>query len=100
MASLFQKKIKCIHCGGNFKSRMYRKRKIYICTQADLGKCIRIPIEESFIKDLIIRRKGKLSDEEMREVLDHVVVADKWDMEVYFNEDDIPMVIKGNHNQY
>jgi hypothetical protein len=98
--SLFFKKIRCI-CGSNFKSKMYRNRKCYICTSADKKQCEhRVPIEESFIKDLIIRRKGNISDEEMVNVLDHVLVREKWDIEVYFKEDKLPMVIKGNHNFY
>jgi hypothetical protein len=99
MKSLFYKKLRCF-CGSNFKSKKYRSRQCYICTQADLGNCIRIPIEENFIKDLITRRKGKITEEEMSEVLDYVLVKNKWDIEVYFKEDELPMLIKGNFNQY
>jgi hypothetical protein len=98
--SLFFKKIKC-PCGSNFKHKKYRSRSCYICTSADKKQCeFRIPIEESFIKDLIIRRKGNLSDEEMVNCLDHIMVREKWDIEVYFKEDKLPMVIKGKFNQY
>jgi hypothetical protein len=98
--SLFFKKIKC-QCGSNFKAKMYRNRKCYICTSADKKLCDRrIPIEEEFIKDLCYRRLGQVSDEEMVNCLDHVLVRDKWDLEVYFKEDKLPMVIKGNHNFY
>jgi hypothetical protein len=36
----------------------------------------------------------------MREVLDRVLVRDKWDLEVHFVDDGQPIVIKGNFNQY
>lgn len=100
MKSVFFKKIKCV-CGSNFKSKMYRNRKCYICTSADKKLCDRrIPIEEDFIKDLIYRRLGQVSDEEIVKVLDRVMVREQWDIEVYFKDDSIPIKILGNHNQY
>jgi hypothetical protein len=98
--SLFFKKIKC-QCGSNFKAKMYRNRKCYICTSADKKLCDRrIPIEEEFIKDLCYRRLGQVSDEEMVSKLDHLLVRDRWDIDVVFKEDDNVMLIRGKFNQY
>jgi hypothetical protein len=100
MRSLFFKKIKC-QCGSNFKLKNYRNKKMYICTKVDKKECqYRIPISEDFIKDLIIRRKGNISDEQMVQILDHVLVRDKWNLEVYFVGNEQPMIIHGNHNFY
>lgn len=80
---------------------MYRNRKCYICTSADKKLCNRrIPIEESFIKDLCYRRLGQVSDEEIVSKLDHLLVRGQWDMDVVFKEDDNVMLIRGKFNQY
>jgi hypothetical protein len=98
--SLFFKKIKC-QCGSNFKHKKYRSRSCYICTSADKKQCdYRVPIEESFIKDLCYRRLGQVSDEEIVKVLDRVLVRDRWDIDVYFVGDSKPMIIRGQFNQY
>jgi hypothetical protein len=98
--SLFFKKIKCI-CGSNFKHKKYRSRSCYICTSADKKQCdYRVPIEESFIKDLCYRRLGQVSDEEIISKLDHLLVRDRWNIDVIFKEDDNVMLIRGKFNQY
>lgn len=56
--SLFYKKIKCFHCGGNFKVKRERSdRKTYLCTLYDTtGECQRNVIEESYLVELLERR--------------------------------------------
>lgn len=100
--SLFYKLIKCGLCQSNYKSRMNRNKKCYVCSKAsNYGTCEFRPVEEEFIKNLIERRfQRKMSDEEIREVTKQIVITDKWDIEVYFNEIDDPVLIKGTFMKY
>ena len=71
--SLFNKKIKCQHCGSFFKRKTERRKVKYVCSSYDnKGECIRVPIEEEFLTELI----GKRSNQEVtRELIDdHVDV--------------------------
>ena len=69
--SLFNKKIKCLHCGSYFKKKNERSKVKYICSSYDnKGECIRIPIEEDFLVELIQKRLNK---EVTREVVDEHV---------------------------
>ena len=56
--SLFYKKIKCFHCGGNFKVKRERSDRItYLCTLYDTtGECKRNVIEEKYLVELLERR--------------------------------------------
>lgn len=55
--SLFYKKIKCAHCGCNYKLKSERGTNKYICSSYDnKGKCVRIPIKEEFLIELIEKR--------------------------------------------
>lgn len=62
--SLFYKKIKCSHCGGNFKVKRERSdRKTYVCTRYDTtGECERNVIEEKYLVDLIQGRFEEVVD--------------------------------------
>lgn len=72
--SLFARKIRCQHCGKNFKSKKERAGKIrYVCSSYDLrGECIRNPVKEEFLIELLEKR---LNQEVTRELVDdHVDV--------------------------
>lgn len=101
MTVIFSKLIKCVHCGGGFKSKLERgKRRIYVCSRYDnFHECVRIPIEEDFLKDLINRRYGELSDSEMRDIVDHIVIRDKLLLEIHFKNDK-PIIMSENFIQY
>jgi hypothetical protein len=81
---------------------MNRKKKCYVCSKAsNYGTCEFKPIEEDFLKELITRRYQKeMSDEEIREVTEMVMVNDKWDIEIYFTDGSDPILIKGKFMQF
>lgn len=69
--SLFARKIKCQHCGRTFKKKTERGKIKYVCSSYDLkGECIRIPIEENFLIELLHKR---LNQEVTRELIDEHV---------------------------
>lgn len=67
--SLFSGKIVCWHCSKNFKAKKERGGKIrYICSSYDLkGECIRIPVKEEFLIELIEKRLGQVVTRELVE---------------------------------
>lgn len=71
--SLFVRKIRCQHCGMTFKKKTERGKNKYVCSSYDLrGECIRIPIEEDFLIELLHKR---MNQEITRELIDeHVKV--------------------------
>lgn len=99
---LFSKLIRCKHCGGNFKFRKDRKKKVYICSKYDnYRSCIRIPIEEDFLKGLIQRRHRKeMEDDEIRSVVDYIEVEDKFLLEIHFSDGSAPVLLKERFVQY
>lgn len=82
---LFSKKIQCTKCGKKFKSKKERNVRKYVCSTYDnYKKCERSIIKEDFILELLERRFGKLSHEELSEKVIKVKVHDKKKIE---NED-------------
>ena len=100
MAALFSKKIYCFHCEKRFKAKRERNKQKYLCSKYDnTGECVRIPIEEDFLKDLIFRRYGEISESEMRDIVDHIVIRDKLLLEIHFKNDK-PIIMSENFIQY
>ncbi len=99
---IFSRKIKCKHCGGNFKSKKERNTRKYICSNYDnYGKCVRIPIEEDFLKELITKRFQKeMSNEEMSEIVDEIIIEDKLLFEIHFKNSDKPIIFSEKYIQY
>lgn len=95
---LFSKKIKCIHCGGNFKAKTERGKRKYICSTYDnYGKCKRIPIEEDFLKQVIKKRFGEnITDEEIKNKVERIEVEDKLLFKIYL-KDDQPIIYGRKH---
>lgn len=83
--SLFSKKIKCLHCGSPYKYKKERNTPKYICSQYDLAqKCIRIPIQESFMIELIEKRLQKKVDRYVVEkYIEAIVVEDTNLVEIF-----------------
>ncbi|PAV30149.1 hypothetical protein CIL05_06695 [Virgibacillus profundi] len=85
VVALFSKKIKCAHCGGNFKSKMQRGKRIYLCSRYDArnGSCNkRVALFEQFLIDVINKRYeikwGRVLDEdEMRDKVVEINVEEK-----------------------
>lgn len=98
---LFSKKIKCKHCGSNYIGRKYRNRRVYICSKKhNYGECVRVPIDEEFLKGLIERHfQREMTDEEIREEVDYIEIEDKLLFEIHFHNSD-PIIFSKNFIQY
>lgn len=75
--SLFSGKIVCWHCSKNFKAKKERGGKIrYICSSYDLkGECIRIPVKEEFLIELIEKRMNqKVTRELLEDYVESIIV--------------------------
>jgi hypothetical protein len=79
MKSIFKSKIKCIHCGGNFKRKIEREKVKYCCTNYNVGKCDkRVILEESFLIGLLEKRfQRELTHEEIMKLVDRIIVEEK-----------------------
>jgi len=102
---VFTKKIKCKHCQGFFKRRYNtrgKKNPVYICSRVDnYNDCIRVTVREEFIVGLINRRfQRELSEEELRGIVDYIIVEDTFLMEIHFTNGDDPILLKGNFIQF
>ena len=88
--SLFNKKIKCLHCGSSMKKKKERNKIKYICSLYDnKGECIRIPIEENFLIELIEKRlKTEINREAIEEHVEMITVenVDPYLLEIKFYE--------------
>lgn len=107
---LFSRKIKCAHCGSNFKSKKERKRRVYICSKYDnYGKeyCQRNVIDENLIVELLEKRYDEIENEEyvnltLEEKVDKVeeiYVKGKMEFKIYL-KDGIPIEFSDNFIQY
>ncbi|MCM3110061.1 zinc ribbon domain-containing protein [Lederbergia lenta] len=87
---LFSKKIKCSHCGKNFKAKLEKGKRKYVCSSYDnYGKCVRNVIEEDWFRDLIEKRyrKEELTNEEIRERVDWIEFENKWKFVIHLKND-------------
>lgn len=86
--SLFSKKIKCFHCESNFKLKKERGSNKYICSNYDNhGKCIRIPIQEDFLIDLIHKRLGvPINREVVVEYVESIVIEEINLLEIFIKD--------------
>lgn len=89
--SLFNKKIRCVHCGSNFKSKKEgrsNKRYVYVCSLYDnKNKCIRNAIREDFLVELIGRRiAGEINKEAIEKHIQMIVVenVNPYLLEIHF----------------
>lgn len=99
--SLFNNKIKCFHCDSNFKLKKERGVNKYICTKYDnIGKCIRIPILEDFLVDLIEKRMSEVVSRELiDEHIEKIVIEDIDLLEIFvINQESI--LLSRTHLRY
>lgn len=98
----FRSKIKCKFCNKNYKKRKDRNKVVYICQSYDnYGQCRRTPIEDEFLRSLLTRRfKRELSDEEIAEVVDFIIVENSLLFEIYFTNSESPILLKQNSIQF
>jgi hypothetical protein len=86
--SLFGKRLVCSHCKGYFKRKLERGKVKYCCTNYDAGKCDRrVIIEELFLIMCLEKRYNKkLSDDEVGELVDRIVIEDKLLFEIELSD--------------
>ncbi|MFS0590207.1 zinc ribbon domain-containing protein [Cytobacillus horneckiae] len=99
----YSRKVKCSHCNKNMKYKRESGGKYTCSTYDNLGKehCQRITVKEEFISSLIMRRYRKeMSDEELKSVVDCIIVEDELLLEIHFKNNDEPILLKGNFIQF
>lgn len=100
---LFSKKIKCYHCGGNYKAKLERGKRVYICSRYDnygKDKCVRIPIREERILRIIQRRYDEqLKNEEVAKLVEQITVEDKYLFKIELKNDK-PIIYGRNFIQF
>jgi hypothetical protein len=77
--ALFTKLIKC-HCGSSMKSKVEKGKQKYICSlySKNSTACKRIPVEESYLIELLSRRiEGELTSDKLLHEIDYVEVFGK-----------------------
>lgn len=103
MSVLFSRKIKCNHCGKNYKGKKERKRRVYICSSYDnFGKCKREVLTEEFLVDLLIRRYGEdfeMSKENIQNTVESICVEDKLTFTINLKNDK-PIIFGDNFIHY
>jgi|GEM_PF-3496331 len=86
--SLFNKKIKCFYCQGNYKLKKERKVNRYVCSNYDNhGKCIRIPIHEDFLIELLKKRLNiPINREVVDEYVESIIIEETNLMEIFIKD--------------
>lgn len=91
MKALYGKLIFCGNCGSGMKRKIERGKIKYLCSRhaANSEVCSRKAlIEEEFLTSLIYKRYGELSNEELRSIIDRIIVKDKMEFEIEFTNGD------------
>ena len=98
---MFSKLIVCSHCGSSFKAKKERGKYKYLCSRYDnKSDCKRIPMEQSFLKEIIDHRfQRELTEEEIREHVIHIEVENKMLFKVYLKDQE-PIVFEENRIIY
>lgn len=96
---LFSRKIKCAHCGKNFKGKMERKRRVYVCGNYDNhGKCQRNPLEQDMIVNLLKRRFGDdISNEFVKNIVHKIEFTNKDKFKIVLNNSNNPIEFGDNY---
>lgn len=100
--NIFTKKIKCLHCEGNFKRRKNRSRYVWICSRREnrYTNCPRVELDEGFLISALEKRyQRKLSNEEIVGKVERIEVEDKLLFTIYLNDDE-PIIYGKNHIVY
>jgi len=84
----FKSKIKCIHCGKNYKKRKDRNKIVYICQSYDnYSQCKRIPISHDFLVAALEKRYEKvLTDEEIERKVKRIEIEDRLLFTIYLTD--------------
>lgn len=99
----FRSKIKCFHCGKNFRRKIEREKGKFICGGYNNknGCTKRIVISEEDIRYLINKRYDReLLDEEIVEILDYILIESELIMEIHFLDGGRPILLKEKFLQF
>lgn len=101
MPSLFNKKIKCFHCGSGFKLKKERSVNRYICSAYDnKGECIRIPIQEDFLIELIHKRLNMEVDRQLVEEYVELILVEETNLAEIFIKDQESILLSRTHLRF
>lgn len=100
---LFSRKIKCKHCGKNFKAKKERGKRVYVCSSYDnYGTCKREVIRQDDLIELLQRRYGEtfeLTRSNIQNTVEEIIVEDKWTFEIKLKNDK-PIIFGNNFIQF
>lgn len=100
---LFSRKIKCLHCGKNFKGKLQRGKRVYLCSTYDnYGTCKRMVLKEDFLVELLQRRFGDdydISKENIQESVEKIEVKENYLFTIHLKEG-IPIEFEENYIQF
>ena len=101
MPSLFSKKIKCTHCGSSFKKKTERGVVRYICTRYDnSSECIRNPIREDFLVELIQKRLNQEVDRQVVEEYVELILVEESSLVEIFIKDQESILLSRTHLRF
>lgn len=97
----YSKLIECSYCGKSFKTKKERNKRKYLCPSYDNKKeCVRIPISEKWLDELIeMRFRKKLSDQEIKKEID-LIKVDKQSITIQYKNDSEPTIITNTYAQF
>lgn len=99
----FKGKLRCYYCNGGMKKKNERGKVKFCCTNYDLrnGKCnVRNIVEGSQIRSVIQNRYGEVSDEQITEIINEIIVRDKLLFEIKVNTGEESILFSENHIRY
>ncbi|GIN23142.1 zinc ribbon domain-containing protein [Siminovitchia fordii] len=99
---LFSRKVKCKMCGKNMKGKLEKGVRKYVCSSYDnYSLCQRTLIEEKSLRELIEKRhRREMSNEEISEIVDKIIVEDKHLFEIHLKNSDKPIIFGRNFIQF
>jgi len=101
MPSLFNGKIKCARCNGAFKKKNERGTVRYICSNYDnYSKCIRIPIQEDFLVELIQKRLNREVDRQLVEDYVELILVEETNLVEIFIKDQESILLSRTHLRF
>lgn len=103
MSVLFSKLIKCANCGKNYKGKLERGKRVYVCSNYDnYGRCKREVLHEEELTELLKRRYGEdfeTTKENIQRVVEYIEVKNKNVFTIHLKDDE-PIILSENLIQF
>lgn len=96
MGNPFKSRVRCKKCGKNYMRKKEKGVNKLLCSgyHNKNGCTERVIIEESLIRELINKRYDKeMSDSEISDVLDYIIIKNKYLMEIHFSDGSEPILL-------